>query len=76
MAGSLDAICSALDLTPDSQQEQTLLQYLDLLQRWNATYNLTAVRDRDAALAAETMREHIADTRQMVYRALAASEGG
>ena len=36
---------------------------------------IAAVRDRDAARAAETMREHIADTRQMVHRALAASEG-
>jgi 16S rRNA (guanine527-N7)-methyltransferase len=32
------------------------LQYLDLLQRWNATYNLTAVRDRAAMLT-----QHLAD---------------
>jgi len=56
VAGSLDAICAALDLAPDSRQEQALQGYLDLLQRWNATYNLTAVRDRDAMLT-----QHLAD---------------
>ena len=33
----------ALDLAP--ARVDRLLGYLDLLQRWNATYNLTAVRD-------------------------------
>ena len=32
-------------LTLDESQEEALLSYLDLLQRWNKTYNLTAVRD-------------------------------
>ena len=31
---------------------------------------IVAVRDRDTRRAAETMRDHIADTRRMVYRAL------
>lgn len=35
---------------------RSLQQYLDLLSRWNATYNLTAVRERDAML-----RQHLAD---------------
>ena len=43
-----------MDCAP--QQEQKLLQYLDLLQRWNATYNLTAVRDRQGMLT-----QHVAD---------------
>ena len=30
---------------PDAEQEAVLLAYLVLLQRWNKTYNLTAVRD-------------------------------
>jgi len=33
-----------------------LLAYLDLLQRWNATYNLTAVRDPQ-----DMLRQHLAD---------------
>lgn len=33
-----------------------LLRYLDLLQRWNTTYNLTAVRERSAMLT-----QHLAD---------------
>ncbi len=56
MAGELDPICSALGLTPTQWQLQALLDYLDLLQRWNATYNLTAVRDRSAMRA-----QHLAD---------------
>jgi len=49
-------ICAALHLAPTPHQEHALLQYLDLLQRWNATYNLTSVRERDAMLT-----QHLAD---------------
>lgn len=34
-----------LGLDLSAQQEQQLRTYLDLLQRWNKVYNLTAVRD-------------------------------
>ena len=44
----------ALDLT-DAQLD-TLIAYLALLQRWNATYNLTAVRD-----PAQMLTQHLAD---------------
>ena len=44
----------ALDLT--EVQIVTLLAYLALLQRWNATYNLTAVRD-----PAQMLTQHLAD---------------
>jgi 16S rRNA (guanine527-N7)-methyltransferase len=44
----------ALGLT--ETQLDTLLSYLDLLQRWNATYNLTAVRD-----PALMLTQHLAD---------------
>jgi 16S rRNA (guanine527-N7)-methyltransferase len=44
----------ALELT-DSQLD-SLLAYLALLQRWNATYNLTAVRD-----PAQMLTQHLAD---------------
>ena len=56
MADKLDLICAALGLTPTPLQLRSLLDYLDLLQRWNATYNLTAVRERD-----EMLVQHLAD---------------
>jgi 16S rRNA (guanine527-N7)-methyltransferase len=52
----LDPICVELGLAPSEAQATALLRYLDLLQRWNATYNLTAVRDRAAMLT-----QHLAD---------------
>lgn len=39
------AAAQALGLPLSDAQADQLLAYLDLLQRWNATYNLTAVRD-------------------------------
>jgi len=54
--GELDAIFAALGLVPTDTQASALSQYLDLLQRWNAVHNLTAVRDRAAMLS-----QHLAD---------------
>lgn len=56
MAAELGALCGALGLAPTADQTRLLLGYLDLLQRWNATYNLTAVRDREAMLV-----QHLSD---------------
>ena len=42
---ALEAGATALGLALTADQQQALLQYLDLLNRWNSTYNLTAVRD-------------------------------
>ena len=56
VAGELDATFAALGLAPSAAQAAALAQYLDLLQRWNATYNLTAVRDRAAMVT-----QHLAD---------------
>jgi len=47
---------SALGLPISPAQRSGLVAYVDLLARWNATYNLTAVRDREAVWA-----QHIAD---------------
>ena len=41
---SLGLSSLGLDLT--ESQQQLLLQYLELLFRWNQTYNLTAIRDQ------------------------------
>lgn len=40
----------------DAAQAARLLQYLDLLERWNATYNLTSVRRREDMLV-----QHLVD---------------
>ncbi len=49
-------LSTALALPISPAQRSALVDYVDLLARWNATYNLTAVRDRDAVWA-----QHIAD---------------
>lgn len=56
MPSELDPICAELGITPTEAQTSALMRYLDLLQRWNATYNLTAVRSRAAMLT-----QHLAD---------------
>ena len=56
MASELQSIFAELGLAPTEGQASALSRYLDLLQRWNATYNLTAVRDRAAMVT-----QHLAD---------------
>lgn len=56
-------ICESLGVHPSEHQVQALLNYLSLLQRWNATYNLTAVRDPSAMLT-----QHLADCLAVVPR--------
>ena len=56
MPDELEPICAALGMTPTEAQRGALLQYLGLLQHWNATYNLTAVRDRGGMRT-----QHLAD---------------
>jgi hypothetical protein len=46
---------SALGLPLSPETEQRLLDYLDLIARWNKVYNLTAVRTRDM------LRQHLLD---------------
>lgn len=52
----LDDLSAALGLPISTPQRAGLVAYVDLLARWNATYNLTAVRERGAVWA-----QHIAD---------------
>lgn len=49
--------CAALGLETDEQRVRLLTDYLALLARWNAAYNLTAVRDEAAML-----RRHLLDS--------------
>jgi 16S rRNA (guanine527-N7)-methyltransferase len=52
----LEPVASALGLVLSPAQSAALRQYVDLLLKWNATYNLTAVRDRAGMLT-----QHLAD---------------
>ncbi len=56
LAPALAGICESLGLAVDAATQQKLLAYLALLQRWNTTYNLTAVRE-----PAEMLTQHLAD---------------
>jgi 16S rRNA (guanine527-N7)-methyltransferase len=58
LAGELVDGLHALQL-PESLAPR-LLAYIDLLQRWNQAYNLTAVRDRG-----EMLRKHVLDSLAM-----------
>lgn len=49
-------MADALGLSVDAERSQALLRHLALLERWNQTYNLTAVRD-----AAAMRVQHLAD---------------
>ena len=55
-AVSLEWVFDRLGLAPSEAQAQALRDYLALLQRWNSTYNLTAVRDPHGMLV-----QHLAD---------------
>lgn len=48
--------CEVLELRATSQQIAQLLQYVEQLQRWNRSYNLTAIRDPEQMLT-----QHILD---------------
>ncbi len=53
---ALRVACEALGLRVEPRQIDALLRYLDLLQRWNGTYNLTAVREPGAMVT-----QHLVD---------------
>jgi 16S rRNA (guanine527-N7)-methyltransferase len=57
----LREVAAALGLSVDEGVLDALLAYLALLQRWNKTYNLTAVRASDAMLT-----HHLADCLALV----------
>ena len=50
-----------LQLSINESQIQALLHYVELLQKWNKTYNLTAIEATD-----EIIRKHILDSLSLV----------
>ena len=56
LRSALAEICDRLGLEADAAVLDRLLAYLSLLVRWNATYNLTAVREPE-----EMLTQHLAD---------------
>ena len=56
MSDPVAALCERLGLAASASQTDALQRYLDLLLRWNSTYNLSAVREREAMLS-----QHLAD---------------
>ena len=53
----LQAGIAELGLAPSADASERLLDYLELLARWNAVYNLTAVRD-----PADMVERHLLDS--------------
>ena len=80
----LDA-AKQLGLAMSDGEADQLLAYLVLLQRWNSTYNLTAVRDPDRMLSQHVfdclavmapLRRHLAGTAAAPPRLLDVGSGG
>jgi 16S rRNA (guanine527-N7)-methyltransferase len=61
LAGRLKAGAQALGLALDDHQQARLLAYLDLIQKWNRVYNLTAIRDPQ-----EMLTQHLLDSLAVV----------
>ena len=53
--------CDALGLSLQASQIQQLLDYLELLLKWNKAFNLSAIRD-----AEEAINKHLLDSLSMV----------
>lgn len=60
-AAAIQAAGSALGMALEPRALERLLAYLALLQRWNTTYNLTAVRDPK-----QMVTQHLADCMAVV----------
>jgi 16S rRNA (guanine527-N7)-methyltransferase len=56
LGSALESVAAELRLASQPADLDRLLAYLALLERWNATYNLTAVRD-----PREMLTQHLAD---------------
>ncbi|MVW78399.1 16S rRNA (guanine(527)-N(7))-methyltransferase RsmG [Bordetella sp. 02P26C-1] len=61
LAQQLQHACDMLELPLTPAQTEQLLQYLAQMQRWNRTYNLTAIRDPEQMLI-----QHLFDSLSVV----------
>ncbi|MDR5835254.1 16S rRNA (guanine(527)-N(7))-methyltransferase RsmG [Caballeronia sp. LZ034LL] len=61
LATTLDKGAAELPLSLSPEQKQQLLDYVALLTKWNAVYNLTAIRDPE-----QMMIQHILDSLAIV----------
>ena len=57
LADGLSAGIQTLNLNLSAEQQQRLLDYMALIQKWNKVYNLTALRD-----PAEMLSHHLLDS--------------
>jgi 16S rRNA (guanine527-N7)-methyltransferase len=78
-------VAASLQLEISDSQTDALLAYLALLQRWNATYNLTSIRDAqgmliqhvaDCLAAIDPLNRHFAALRTSNARLLDVGSGG
>lgn len=65
-AEHIPAVCAATQVPATPEQVQRLARYMALLQQWNGTYNLTAVREPH-----EMLTHHLADCLVVVAPMLA-----
>ena len=61
MAAALKRAAAELELSLDERQENAILAYMTQIQKWNKTYNLTALRTPDQILV-----QHVLDSLSVV----------
>lgn len=71
MSRTLHGIARALDIDRSERRLEALVDYVELLERWNAAYNLTALRERAAVLT-----QHLSDCLAVVPALARHAEGG
>ena len=60
-SAAVESAAMELGLALDAEQVSTLVRFMSMLQRWNTTYNLTAVRD-----PAQMLTQHLFDSLAVV----------
>ena len=61
LAPLIERLSDALGLALTTGQQEALLRYVELLHKWNATYNLTAIRD-----PGQMVVQHLGDSLSVV----------
>ena len=55
MRNTLDNLLNAAGIVISDKQKNLLIQYVDMLNKWNKAYNLTSVRDPQQMLVRHIM---------------------